>query len=204
MFRALLATSLAITIVLAAGLSPSTAQEQKSQPKKKVRIAIAEPKDAAKDPDFAIQGEYEGSVKIGKTIEKFGAQVVAKGEGVFAVKILKDGLPGAGWDGKKTIQFTADRVDGKVVVKMDGREIGTIGGGTMVLKPTEETAILKRVERKSKTLGAKSPQNAVVLFGTEGDEKNWAGGKLVTLSDGKFLDVGVRSKEKFGPFKAAH
>ena len=46
--------------LFAAGLTGTTAQEKKEPPKKKERIAIAEPKDAAKDPDFAIQGEYEG------------------------------------------------------------------------------------------------------------------------------------------------
>jgi len=40
------------------------------------------------------------------------------------------------------------------------------------------------------------------LFAGEGDEKNWSGGKIVTLSDGKYLNVGVKSKQKFGAFKA--
>ena len=46
----------------------------------------------------------------------------------------------------------------------------------------------------------------MVLFGTEGDEKNWTNGKLMELSDGKFLTVAktrsIKSKEKFGAFKA--
>jgi len=62
------------------------------------------------------------------------------------------------------------------------------------------------VERKSKTLGEKPPQGATVLWGKEGDEKNWTNGKLMELSDGKFLTVaktgGIKSKEKFGSFKA--
>jgi hypothetical protein len=202
MFRHLLAGALALGLVTVASLPSLTAQDKKEQPKKKERIAIADPKDAAKDPDFAIQGEYEGSVKIGMKEEKMGAQVIAKGEGEFTVKVLKDGLPGAGWDGKTTKQLSATRTEGKVVVKLGGKEVGTIADGVMTLKPTEEALVLKKVERKSKTLGEKPPEGAVVLFGKEGDEKNWNGGKIVELSDGKFLNVGIKSKEKFGAFKA--
>ena len=100
MLRPLLAGTFAL--VLAAGFSDTTAQDKKDEkkdpPKKKERIAINEPKDAAKDPDFAIQGEYEGDV-IGKK-EKLGVHVIAKGEGKFELKVYTGGLPGAGWDGK--------------------------------------------------------------------------------------------------------
>ena len=90
MFRPLLAGLLAAGLVFAAGLSGSTAQDKKDEkkkdpPKKKERIAIAEPKDVAKDADFAIQGEYEG--------DKTGAQVIAKGLGEFDVKVYAGGLP---------------------------------------------------------------------------------------------------------------
>src|SRR5215470_5684555 len=102
MFRPLLAGLLATGIVIAAGLSGSIAQDKKEQPKKKERIAIAEPKDAAKDPDFAIQGEYEGTLSVGGDEGKVGVQVIANGQGAFTIKLLKDGLPGAGWDGKET------------------------------------------------------------------------------------------------------
>ena len=83
MFRPLLAGLLAAGLVLVAGLAGSTAQEKKDDkkdpPKKKERIAVAEPKDAAKDPDFAIQGEYEGSIKLNSGEKKVGAHVIAKG-----------------------------------------------------------------------------------------------------------------------------
>ena len=61
MLRTLLAGALAVMLVASAALPGSTAQDKKQPPKKKERIAIADPKDAAKDPDFAIQGEYEGT-----------------------------------------------------------------------------------------------------------------------------------------------
>src|SRR5207248_3389250 len=61
---------------------------------------------------------------------------------------------------------------------------------------------MSKVVRKSKTLGEKLQAGAVVLFGGVGDEKNWDGGKLTELSDGKFLNIGIKSKQKFQAFKA--
>ena len=71
MFRSLMAGVFAAGLVIAAGLPATTGQEKKDPPKKKTeRIAISEPKDAAKDPDFAIQGEYVGEIDK----EKVGAR----------------------------------------------------------------------------------------------------------------------------------
>lgn len=203
MVRLLLAACLA----LAATFAGSTAQDKKDPPKKPAKIVLAEPKDAAKDADFAIQGEYEDEIPgVG---EKVGIQVVARGEGKFAVKAFKGGLPGNGADPKDVLTGTAETKDGKVVATMKkGAEISTatIGDGKFVVSVGGDTLAFKKVERKSKTLGAKPPEGAVVLFGAPGDEKNWKNGKLMELSDGTFLTVaktgGITSLEKFGAFKA--
>ncbi len=206
MLRHLLAGALAVGLVFTAGLPGSKAQEKKGQPKKKERIAIAEPKDAAKDPDFAIQGEYVGEIELNSGKEKLGAQVIAKGLGEFDVKILQGGLPGDGWDGKTTKKATAKR-DGDTATISGLNTGGTIGNGKMTLKQGIAETALTKVERKSKTLLQKSPAvNVVELWHEGGDEKNWSKGKLMELSDGKFLTVAntksITSKEKFGAFKA--
>src|SRR6266508_1610944 len=105
MFRSLLAGLLAAGVVFVAGLPGTTAQEKKDDkkdpPKKKERIALAEPKDVAKDPDFAVQGEYSGEGTIGRgEKQKIGAQVVAKGLGEFTVVLFPGGLPGEGGEWK--------------------------------------------------------------------------------------------------------
>src|SRR5262245_61999143 len=104
MTRCLLAGLFGAALVAAAGLPGSVAQDKKEtkkeQPKKLERIAIADPAKAKEDPDFAIQGEYEGVGELTGGKAPVAAQVIAKGLGEFDVKILAGGLPGAGWDGK--------------------------------------------------------------------------------------------------------
>ena len=207
MFRPLLAGLLGAGLVFAAGLSGSTAQEKKEPPKKKERIAIAEPKDAAKDPDFAIQGEYVGEVAQSEGKQKVAAQVIAKGLGEFDVKFLTGGLPGAGWDGKATTKATARRGSDNTIAIIGLNLTGAIADGKLSYKlGLQPETTLTKLDRTSKTLGAKPPEGAVVLWATEGDEKNWNKGKLMELSDGKFLTVAktgsITSKAKFGAYKA--
>ncbi len=196
MFRSLVAGLLLTGIVLNPSHSDAIAQP------KKTRIAIADPKEAAKDPDFAIQGEYQGTLSRKGKEETVGVQVIASGLGQFTVKALRGGLPGAGWDGMSSVAFTAKRGDNGVSISLSGKPVGGISSGKLQIKHNDGILTAKRVERKSKTLGEKPPAGAVVLFGGSDDVKKWDGGKLTLLSDGKFLGVGETSKEKFGAFKA--
>lgn len=169
---------------------------KKEEPKKE-KIHVADPKEVKDDADFAVQGEYEGSYVLNRGEVKVGAQVVAKGGGAFAVKVYTGGLPGAGWDEKTVEEFTAKR--GEKAVELDGKTYtGTIGDGKLSMKGNLKIdTTLKKVERKSPTLGAEPPKGATVLFAKEGDEKNWNGGKVVELSDGKFLNNGITTKAEF-------
>jgi len=203
MFRLALAGAFAACLLITAAMSGSIAQDKKEPTKKKERIAISEPKDAAKDPDFAIQGEYVGELESADGKNKIGVQVIAKGLGEFDVKALKGGLPGDGWDGMTTKTGSAKLSEnGSAAITSKDFE-GTIADGVMTVKKgSGDGATLKKVARKSPTLGAKPPEGALVLFGGPGDEKKWDGGKIVELSDGTFLNMGIKSKEKFGAFKA--
>lgn len=181
-------------------VAPAVAQQK---PKAPPRIAIDDPAKLKDDKDFAIQGEYVGNAGTSKADNtKVAAQVVALGGGKFDVKYYRGGLPGDGWDGKPAEAMKAEQRDGRVVLSTTGpdgkpQDLGLIEDGKFQIAVIAE---LKKVERKSPTLGAEAPKGAVVLFGREEDAAKWTGGKVVELSDGKFLNNGIKSKESFGSF----
>jgi hypothetical protein len=143
-------------------------------------------------PDFAMQGEYLG----GEGDHRWGAQVVALGDGKFDVVGYRGGLPGAGWKrGDQTRLGSGELQEGRVAVKGD-TWTATIKDGLMtVMQDGAKIGELKKVERKSPTLGAAAPANAIVLFdGTSADK--FENGKLV---EGNLLGAtGCVSKHKFG------
>ncbi|MFO1065471.1 MAG: DUF1080 domain-containing protein [Pirellulales bacterium] len=126
---------------------------------------------AQANADFAVQGEYAGS--------NFGLQVIARGGGDFEIVTYAGGLPGEGWD-----RTPPTRVEG---------DADTVAG---IVKSKS----LKRVDRKSPTLGATRPQGAIVLFdGTkESLEKNWQSGARIT--DDGLLMQGATTKATFGDY----
>jgi hypothetical protein len=143
-------------------------------------------------PDFAIQGEYTGETNDGK---KVGAQVIALGDGKFQLVGYPGGLPGDGWDpNAKTVTAEAQVENGVVKFSKDGRDATLSDGVIKVTHDGQAHCELKKVERKSPTLSAKPPSDAIVLFdGKNADE--WRGGKM--SSDG-YLVAGTDTKRKFG------
>src|SRR5262245_33941119 len=118
-------------------------------------------------PDYAAQGEYEGSIEG----EKAGAQVIADGDGKFTLRALKGGLPGAGWDGHTQLRYVGQAEGGRVALAGDGSHKATIAEGTLTLTKGSRTETFKKVERKSPTLGARPPAGAVVLFDGTGTDQ---------------------------------
>ena len=156
------------------------------------------------DADFKFQGEYAGAVQPGGA--KLGAQVRALGDGLFRTMIFAGGLPGDGWDGKTIIQ-KAPSTDGATPsdAKLEGDKVlieqvyKAVCDGQTITGQTDAGAKfeLKRVERRSATLGAKSPAGAIVLFdGTNTDQ--WQKGAV--LMPQKLLGPGATTKQKFRDF----
>src|SRR5262249_1266663 len=146
-------------------------------------------------PDFAVQGEYEGTLGDGDK-EKLAAQVIADGDGKFTVYFLPGGLPGAGSDGKKMIKAAAATDDGRTT--LTGTWAGEIGNGKLTGKPPEGVACsLERVVRKSPTMDAHPPDTALILFDGGGTDE-WNGGKLV---EEHLLAAGATTRKTFRDFK---
>ncbi len=148
--------------------------------------------------DFAIQGEYEGEAILNSGKKKFGAQVVAKGDGKFMLKFFSTGLPGQSQfdSAAKPILLNASTKDGKIEVT--GPDIsGTIENGKLLIKDKLKLDLaMTKVERASPSLGKAPPTNAVILFdGKNADE--WSNGKLV---EGNLLNNGITTKKKFTDF----
>jgi hypothetical protein len=151
--------------------------------------AYTDPKQAG--PDFAVQGEYRGQLGEGE----WGAQVIALGDGKFDVVGFAGGLPGDGWKrGDKTNKGTGE-LTGEVAELKGENWTGTIKDGVFsVHHDGEKVGDLKKVERKSPTLGAKPPEGATVLFdGTSADA--FENGKII---EGNLLGAtDAVSKAKF-------
>ena len=147
-------------------------------------------------PDFALQGEYKGSVETPDGVKTYGGQVIALGDGKFRIVGFEGGLPGDGWsrgDGQTVIDAKSE--NGRIMAKTERADLVVGNGKIAVLVDGRELGALKKVERKSDTLGKKPPKGAVVLFdGTSADQ--FQDGKLV---DGKWLGAtNCFSKKKLG------
>ncbi len=159
--------------------------------------AYTDPAEAG--PDFAIQGEYTGSVETDTGPDSRGVQIIALGDGKFRAVAFHGGLPGAGWDKQPTHSTDGEMKDGVAIFKSDDSAItGEVKDGLIAIKDGEGKvhATLKKVCRESPTLGAKPPAGAVVLFdGTTPD--HFEGGRMTP--DGLLME-GVTSKQKFQSF----
>jgi hypothetical protein len=154
-----------------------------------------DPKAASQeDPDFLIQGEY-GETKAGA---KYGVQVIAMGHGTFDSYLLEGGLPGLGWERGKSRQLLKGKSNGEKIdfTNEQGTITGTISDGQFILT-LPESHTLPRIERKSPTLNAAAPKDAVVLFdGSSADQ--WDNGKV---ENGFLLATGCTSKQRFADYK---
>ena len=147
------------------------------------------------DADFAVQGEYVGEATLAPGKTKTGVQVIARGGGSFEAVFYAGGLPGEGWmrgdPRTKAAGMTQDGVTSFQAPELSAK----IKDGTMTLANAagKELGQLKRIIRKSPTLGLKPPEGAVVLF----DGKNTDQFEKGRMTEDGLLKEGAISKYKF-------
>jgi len=145
-------------------------------------------------PDYRIQGEYLGKAD-GKPL---GAQVIALGDGKFQAAFLPGGLPGEGWEGATRIRVDGKTEGAKTAFGIPGSGwSGAIQGETLEGKTDAGKEFsLKKLVRKSKSLGKKAPAGALVLFDGSNTDA-WVDGRM---TDDHLLMEGTQTKQNFKDF----
>lgn len=160
------------------------------------------------DRDYAIQGEYAGSVDANGQLTPVAARVIALGNGMFDVVAYPGGLPGLGWTGTDRFTGTAARTGdaADAPVKIEGTDWtgsprkGEIRNGEIVVFHDDgsEWTRLPKKPRTSATLGQKPPEDAVVIFDGPGPVNEAATLVDAHVTDDGLLMQGVTTKETFG------
>ncbi|MDO5308919.1 MAG: DUF1080 domain-containing protein [Planctomycetia bacterium] len=176
---------------------------------------------------LAIQGEYELADKDADfPFNTAGYQIIARGVDEFDVIGYQDGLPGQGWDRSKARFIGQGKIeDGKLVVtgvKMniprkanEGKDvdvifneeqkarklIGTIEDGKYYLQLGDKKVEMKKVERKSETLGKPAPKGAIQLFDGQNTDAFATEVKLSTAQkDAFWSEARLKPFEKDRPY----
>lgn len=151
------------------------------------------------DGDFYLQGEYFGNVNYDFfAAPNMGLQVVALGDGQFDARLLRGGLPGAGWDRGSHNKLSGTRSGSYLLLEGDDYQIEVTPAEAVVQTPQRiELARLPKIHRISTTQGAAPPPRAVVLFdGTSTDQLD--NGKITPKG---LLDVGAMTKMPVDDFR---
>jgi hypothetical protein len=152
--------------------------------------------------EYELQGEYVGDCETSEGKRKLGIQVIALGKQQFRAAAYLGGLPGDGWSAGGEKYVGEGELKGKEVrfnpTSANSQEDTSAilrDGKIIVMRDKSPIGELKKVDRKSPTLGVRPPKDAIVLFDGAGVDE-WENGRLV---DGKLLGAtGAASKQKFG------
>ena len=199
---------LAMLLGLVAATSAYGADKPKKAEDPHQNVVFTDPEKAG--IDYKLEGEYSG----GEGADKWGAQVIAMGDGKFHAVFEPGGLPGDGWDAKTRYE-SAGQLDGETVTLTPAEKVAweeghipppvtinkgfdaTLTGDTLTAKTTDGKSItLKKTVRHSSTEGLKPPTDAIVLFdGSNVDA--WNNTKII---EDHLMKEGGETKRKFADY----
>jgi hypothetical protein len=161
------------------------------------------------DADFAIQGEYVGTVMEDGKPRRYGMQVaITANVGEFKAVVYRGGLPGDGWDKKfdaktkRLVEATGQTRDGLTVFPslLGGQAVIKDGNMTITSAGGDKLGELKRVLRQSPTLMAKPPAGAILLFDGSNLDHFLSKGPKAQMTEDRLLMIPARTKQSFTDF----
>lgn len=149
--------------------------------------------------DYAIQGEYLGQIDAENGVGRWGAQVIALGDGQFELVGYEGGLPGDGWRRGDRRERAEGTLQGGVTRFVSDAWRAEIRDQVMTVfdERGASRGTMKRVVRESPTLGAAPPEGAIVLFDGSTAE-HFDGGKMTADN---WLQSECSSKRRLGDHK---
>lgn len=120
----------------------------------------------AGDPNFSLMGEFVGVINAGKPDAKLlGLQIRAIGNDEFDAVSFLGGLPGQEAHSPEAVRMIGRRSDNFVILSGGPFAIIVEADACLLLnREGNKVGRLERIHRKSPTLGAPPPKDAVVLF----------------------------------------
>jgi hypothetical protein len=204
------AIALGLLIAATAFAADPTPAKPKKEEDPRHKLVFFTPEEAG--IDYKLQGEYEGAAGSGK----WGAQVIALGDGKFHAVLFPGGLPGAGWDAKTRYEsegalegdaatlhgvdkpaWTEGHFPPPGVEVKKGFDVTIAADHVTTVTDTGEKLTLSHTLRRSLAEGLKPAEGAIILFdGSNVDA--WTGTKIVDSGPLKgTMQQGGTTKQKW-------
>ena len=124
-------------------------------------------------PDFAVQGEYVGKMKISGEEKPVGVQVMALGKGEFEATLFHGGLPGDGWSHGGKQEKARGKTEGDKTDFAGKEWKAEIHGDALTISDTSGDKVgelkKKSCERARRSAPPRRPAAVVLFDGTNTD-----------------------------------